>query len=280
MSRPVRAALALALSFSLLSAPALAQRPGRGGMPGGGLTPAGNPSALIAAEIAFARLAREKGQWTAFRDTAADDAEMFTPRRVVAKDWLKGRKDPAQAVQWETHRAYASCDGSFGVTYGGWTGGADAGWFSTVWQRQKKKGALKWVLDQGELLARPLAAPDWIEGKVADCPARRTHFVAPGEPPPPGAADRPAKKDLPVQRPLAGPLPALAAPAGSDSKDGQSDDGTLAWRSTVLPDGAREFTVWMWKDGNMAKVLHETAAAPAAPATTPTTTPATAPGQG
>jgi hypothetical protein len=81
--------------------------------------------------------------------------------------------------------------------------------------------------------------------------------------PPPGAADRPATKDLPVQRPLAGPLPALAAPAGSDSKDGQSDDGTLAWRSTVLPDGAREFTVWMWKDGNMTQVLHETAAAPA-----------------
>ena len=115
MSRPVRAALALALTFSLLSAPALAQRRGHGGMPGGGLTPAGNPSALIAAEIAFARLAREKGQWTAFRETAADDAEMFTPRRVVAKDWLKGRKDPAQAVQWETHRAYASCDGSFGT---------------------------------------------------------------------------------------------------------------------------------------------------------------------
>ena len=144
MSRPVRAALALALSFSLLSTPALAQRPGRGGahggMPGGGLTPAGNPSALIAAEIAFARLAREKGQWTAFRETADDDAEMFTPRRVVAKDWLKGRKDPAQAVQWETHRAYASCDGSFGVTYGGWTGGADAGW--TIGERLRTRGSL------------------------------------------------------------------------------------------------------------------------------------------
>ena len=273
MSRPVRAALALALSFSLLSAPALAQRRGQGGMPGGGLTPAGNPSALIAAEIAFARLAREKGQWTAFRDTAADDAEMFTPRRVVAKDWLKGRKDPPQAVQWATHRAFASCDGSFGVTYGGWTGGADAGWFSTIWERQKKKGDLKWVLDQGEPLAQPLAAPDWIEGKVADCPARRPRSGGEGGPPPRDAADRPAKKDMPATRPLAGPLPPLAAPAGSDSKDGQSNDGTLAWRSTVLPDGAREFTVWMWKDGSMAQVLHEAVPAPAI-------TPATAPGQG
>ncbi|KAJ8135610.1 hypothetical protein OY671_011176, partial [Metschnikowia pulcherrima] len=55
MSRPVRAASALASSFSSSSTPALAQRPGRGGMPDGGSTPAGNPSASIAAEIAFAR---------------------------------------------------------------------------------------------------------------------------------------------------------------------------------------------------------------------------------
>ncbi len=30
-----------------------------------------NPSAAIAAEIAFAQLARDKGQWTAFKATAA-----------------------------------------------------------------------------------------------------------------------------------------------------------------------------------------------------------------
>ena len=38
--------------------------------------PAGiHPSAVIAEEIAFARMAQDKGQWTAFRATATKDAE-------------------------------------------------------------------------------------------------------------------------------------------------------------------------------------------------------------
>lgn len=38
-----------------------------------------NPGRVIADEIAFARLAQQKGQWTAFRAMAAPTAEMFTP---------------------------------------------------------------------------------------------------------------------------------------------------------------------------------------------------------
>ena len=48
-----------------------------------------NPSAFIAAEIGFARLAQDKGQWTAFRETSAPEAVMFVPQRVKARDWLK-----------------------------------------------------------------------------------------------------------------------------------------------------------------------------------------------
>ncbi|MGN6692381.1 MAG: hypothetical protein ACTHJU_15705, partial [Sphingopyxis sp.] len=62
---------------------------------------AANPSGFIAAEIAFARLAQDKGQWTAFRETAAPDAVMFVPQRVRAQDWLKSKKDPAEAVKWQ-----------------------------------------------------------------------------------------------------------------------------------------------------------------------------------
>jgi hypothetical protein len=46
--------------------------------------------------------------------------------------------------------------------------------------------------------------------------------------------------------------------AGADSKDGRSIDGTLVWRSTVLPGGTREWTVWMWQDGTMNEVLKRT----------------------
>ena len=69
---------------------------------------AANPSAFIAAEIAFARLAQDKGQWTAFRETAHPDAVMFVPERVRAQSWLKTQTDPAEAVKWQLHAVYVS----------------------------------------------------------------------------------------------------------------------------------------------------------------------------
>ena len=43
------------------------------------------PSEVIAAELAFARMAREKGTWTAFRDTATEDALWPSPGRSRAQ---------------------------------------------------------------------------------------------------------------------------------------------------------------------------------------------------
>ncbi len=241
-----------------IALPAAAQDP-RGGAPGfgSGITPIGNPSALIAAESAFARLAREKGQWTAFAATSTEDAEMFVPQRTLAKTWLKGRANPQQAVQWQPSTVWMSCDGSAGVTFGGYhAGGADktsGGWFSTVWQRQRKKGDYKWVLDQGGDLTAPLGGADFITGKVADCPSRPHRDPLADAPPKPKRGDPP-----PPPRRLAGPIPPLVAVPGSDSKDGRSIDGTLAWRSTVLPGGTREWTVWLWQDGKMNEVLRRT----------------------
>lgn len=248
------------LALLALALPATAQDH-RGGPPqgfGSGITPIGNPSALIAAEGAFARLAREKGQWTAFAATSAEDAEMFTPQRVAARAWLKGRANPPEAVQWQPSSVWMSCDGSAGVTFGGWQSGTANGWFSTVWRRQPKKGDYKWVLDQGGDLTAPLGGADFITGKVADCPPRPHRNPLADEPPPPPKRDKNAP---PPQRPLPGPIPALSAPAGADNKDGRSNDGTIVWRSTVLPGGAREWTVWMWQDGRMNEVLKRTEAA-------------------
>jgi len=214
----------------------------------------GNPSALIAAESAFSRLAREKGQWTAFAETAAETAEMFVPERVLAKAWLKGRANPPVPVQWQPSAVWISCDGGTGVTFGALQGDRNR-WFSTVWERQKK-GEYKWVLDQGGTLAAPLKGSDFITGKVADCPARpRRDPLAEAPPPPP----KPARDAPPPMRPLAGPIPPLSeVAAGNDSKDGRSADGTLVWRSTVLPGGTRQWTVWMWQDGTMTEVLTRT----------------------
>src|SRR6476659_1146456 len=62
-----------------------------------------NPSAAIAAELAFAQLAQDKGQWTAFRETATADAVMFVPQSVQAQAFLKNRANPAVAVKWQPH---------------------------------------------------------------------------------------------------------------------------------------------------------------------------------
>lgn len=243
------------LAFLALAAPAFAQT---AAAPAGTQRPQrayANPSALIAADIGFARLAREKGQWTAFRETAEDAAEIFEGKRMVAKAVLKDRKDPPAPVKWSPHAAWISCDGSAGLTFGAWQGPSGGnGEYVTVWQRQfKGKVDWKWVLDDGQDLASPLREVDWVEGKVADCPARRDRDGA--APAPGGKRDKAERSKPQPLRPLAGPIPRNDAPAGSDSKDGQSRDGTLAWRSTVLPDGSRRFTAWIWKDGAMIEAV-------------------------
>jgi hypothetical protein len=229
----LRRTLAGACAVALLAGAAAARdRDDRKGPPHG---PGwADPGDVISAEIAFARLAREKGQWTAFRATAARGAQQFAPGPVRAADFLKGRKDPAVAAQWQPHAVWIACDGSYAVTRGAWQDGKQAGWFMTVWQRQER-GDYRWVLDQGGDLAQPLAAPDFLTAKVAECPARR----------------RDDGKGKPA------PAPA-SAPAPADWLSGRSADGTLRWTTRLGADGmrtgARQFAVTMQVDGAMAEV--------------------------
>lgn len=242
------------LAFLVLAVPVQAQTEPQGaGRPQRAYA---SPSALIAADIGFSRLAREKGQWTAFRETADETAEMFEGGRKLARTLLKDRKDPPAPVRWAPHLAWISCDGTAGLTYGGWAGPSGGnGEYVTVWQRQfKGKVDWKWVLDDGQDLAAALRDVDWAEGKVADCPARRRPSGNPA-PQPGSKRERNEDSKLPPLRPLAGAIPAAD---GGDSKDGQSRDGSLAWRSTVLSDGSRRFTAWIWKDGKMIEAIART----------------------
>ena len=194
---------------------------------------AANPSAFIAAEIGFAQLAQEKGQWTAFRETAHPDAVMFVPERVKARDWLKSQKDPAEAVKWQPHAVYVSCDGNSGVTTGAWQKGPANGFFTTVWTRDKK-GRLSWVLDHGDALTTPREAPEFIASKLAVC------------------GSRPA-------------VPIEAAGEGEDRAVGLSADQTLSWTSTVRADKSRRVTIRLWDGKEMATVIDDRVAAPKQP---------------
>lgn len=185
---------------------------------------AANPSALIAAEIAFNRMAQEQGQWTTFREYAAPDAVMFVPQTVNAADWLKGRADPPASVEWQPHEAWISCDGSLGAARGAWQQpDGSTGYFTTVWQRQKD-GDYKWVMDQGDALTNPLKAPDMLSATVADCT----------KPP----APRPTPQWI-----------------DGDIRGGAANDQTLAWMTRVRPDNSRSVSVEYWDGSRWQNVI-------------------------
>ena len=179
-----------------------------------------SPSAVIAEEIAFSRLAQDKGQWTAFRQTAAKEAMMFVPQPVDAQTWLKGRADPAQSVKWQPHKAFMSCDGKTGVTTGAaqWPNGKH-GYFTTVWQlfqrNPEDSGEWRWVLDHGDFVDAPREAPEFIETRVASCK---------GQP----------------------PVSIIAPLVGATMKTGLSRDQSLSYAWVVQPDGARTLEVKLW----------------------------------
>ena len=196
------------------------------------------PSEVIATELAFARMAREKGSWTAFRATATEDAVWPSPGWVNVKQSLKGAPDPAQAIVWEPDSVTLSCDGSFALSTGpGTYPDGRKTRFATIWQRQDD-GRYRWVLDQGFDLEPGYRAPEMIAATVAECGERRR-----GQPP--------------------------QARRGLAWQSGLSDDGTLSWASELRADCARTFTVRARNGGTMAEVFRRSAAPPPAAANGP-----------
>jgi hypothetical protein len=194
-----------------------------------------NPSALVAQEIAFARLAQEKGQWTAFREFAGAGSVMFVPEPVKAPEWLKAQADPAAAVKWQVHKVFMSCDGKTGATSGAWQGtGGKQGHFTTVWQRlENKRGEGKWLfmLDDGVPLDEPLKAPEFISSQTASCKGR-----APA---------------------------ALVAPAeGVVMKQSFAFDQSLSWTFQYRPDKSRDVKVALWDGEKMNNVISYSVPAP------------------
>lgn len=191
-----------------------------------------NPSAIIAAELAFNRLAQEKSMQAAFRETAHKDAVMFVPQRVKAQEWLRSNS-PGTGVSWAPHAVYSSCDGSAGATTGSWTApGGLHGYFTTVWLREKD-GTFKWVLDHGvPLTGAKREVPEFIDARQAKCGTR----------------------------------PAIGVEAGGEGDDlaiGLSADQTLSWRSLVRKDGSRQISIRQWDGSAMQTVIDDKVAAPA-----------------
>ena len=192
----------------------------------------------VDAERAFARDAQRHGQWTAFRAYAHPTAVMFTPQVVWAHEFLAGKKDPPVSVQWWPAQSYVSCDGGIAVNTGPWVrdGGKSTGYFTTVWQREKRRW--KWVYDAGDALkvARPIPKKPLV--RKASCRGRPTR--------PPLLTLTP-----PSRRPGVGPP--------DDYGIGRSADATLAWDWKVESKGARRFRAFLWNGSHYEQVIYDEA---------------------
>lgn len=220
--------LLLLMSAPLLASCAGNQRPPRP------IKLSANPSALVAQEIAFARLAQEKGQWTAFKEYAGPGSVMFVPEPVKAQEWLKAQTNPAAAVKWQVHKVFMSCDGKTGATSGAWQSpDGKNGQFTTVWQQtptNKGQGTWLFSFDDGVPLDAPLKAPEFISSQTASCKGR-----APA---------------------------ALIAPAeGVVMKQSFAFDQSLSWTFQYRPDKSRDVKVALWDGEKMNDVIAYTVAA-------------------
>jgi hypothetical protein len=208
---------------------------------------AAQPSTVVAAELAFSRAARERGQWTAFREFAAPGALLHGANGPFAiAPWLATQTDPPQAVQWAPRVVVMSCDGALAVSKGRFRDpDGKVGNFVTVWERQPD-GAYRYVFDaggddnpqpppkeaaqEGDIIVTAL---DLVQGLIASCPR-------PGAPVP--------------------PPPAL--PIGEDGKEGAtlSKDGTLRWRWTHGADGTRSIAADYFYEGRWTTPVQQSLA--------------------
>lgn len=226
------AAYGLAMA-GLLSACGSGMGGGRGGRPDGGPPGQGgprayaDPSAIVATDLAFARMAKEKGQWSAFTEYAAENAVLFEPQPVDANGWLKNRTAPAAAMEWQPYSIWMSCDGSLAISQGAWRGSDGThGWYTTAWERQEK-GGYRWTMNQRGKSSAPMPPPEMLDAHVASCKPRGK--IAP---PPP-------------------------EPATGLTRTGISRDRTLEWDMRGSSQcGLLTATMWRGPDEGQQEVLH------------------------
>ncbi len=126
--------------------------------------PAAAAPDVTATDREFAQAALESGMRAAYDRYLADDAVLFRPLPVRARDWLDTHEPATGRLEWAPALAETACDASLAVTLGTWSYTAqdskvaDTGQYLTVW-RLNEAGAWRIVLDQSiNLPSMPAAA--------------------------------------------------------------------------------------------------------------------------
>ncbi len=215
----------------------------------------GDPGRVVAADIAFARKARDEGQWTASREYAATGALLHgRDGTIPAASFLAELADPAEAVAWSPTAVWSSCDGTLAVSFGRFQDPEGLlGSYVTAWDLQSDRG-YKWSYEMAapdNPQPAPRTAPDIpedaiivpgmtaIDGRVADC--ARGGPIA-----------------LPAEAELADNV---------KSRTRQSDDWTLQYRWEHHADGTRRVVVDWLRNGVWEQALDFTV--PPDPASAP-----------
>ena len=138
-------ACSLILAALLLSTPVMAEP---------------DPSAVVAAERAFAADGLAHGIKRSFLAHSTPDAIVFAPDPTRVRDLYGSRPDkPHPPLVWWPLWAGISRSGDLGFTTGPSTfDGKENGWYFTVWARQPD-GGWKWIYDGGSPSAHGAAAP-------------------------------------------------------------------------------------------------------------------------
>ena len=115
--------------------------------------PAAAAPDVTATDREFAQTALESGMRAAYDHFLADDAVMFRPLPVRAREWLVTHEPATGRLEWAPALAETACDSSLAVTLGTWSYTAqdskvaDTGQYLTVW-RPTDAGEWRIVLDQ------------------------------------------------------------------------------------------------------------------------------------
>ncbi len=211
----------------------------------------GDPGRVAAADFAFARQARDEGQWTAFAATAAPGAMLHGPTGpILAAPWLAEQSDPEEAVMWAPNSVWSSCDGTLAVSFGRFQNAEGlVGSYVTAWQWQPRDRSYKWIYDigaednpqppppedpdipEGAIIVPGMTA---INGMIADCPPRGDGFAE----------------------------SALDMPEGVDFAVRNAADGSLTYRWEHHSNGTRRVVVGWMREGEWQTALDFTAPPP------------------
>ncbi|KPP83635.1 hypothetical protein [Erythrobacter sp. HL-111] len=204
------------------------------------------PSRIVAVESAYARAARERGQFTAMGEFAGPTALLHGRDGPVSFAALSDAlEDPEEPVQWAPRTIVMSCDGALAVSAGRFVEpGGLVGTYVTTWARQPD-GRYKWAYDvagrddpqppprpeaeEGDIV---VTAMDSILGLIASCP--------------------PAGLEVPAPPPV---------PIGEGAGDARlSPDGTLRWRWEHGAEGAKQVAVDYFYEGEWVTAIEESLA--------------------